>query len=107
MPAANNQFLDTFNNGGGLLSSVTLFQMIFTFKRWLEAEAYFRRRRALLGLRLTELYIICCPKKAVAFGFSGPGGGWSMPDPSRSMCKMTWIKIGRIEIDSIVVARNL
>ena len=25
-----------------------LFQMIFNFKRWLEAEAYFRRRRALL-----------------------------------------------------------
>ena len=30
-----------------------------------------------------------------------------MPDPSRSMCKMTLIKIGRIEIDSNVVGRNL
>ena len=28
--AANNQFSDNFNNGGGLLSSVLLFQMIFT-----------------------------------------------------------------------------
>ena len=46
--AANNQFSDNLNNGGGLLSSVLLFQMIFTFKLWLEAEAYFRRRRSLL-----------------------------------------------------------
>ena len=37
--AANNQFSDNFNNGGGLLSSVLLFQMVFTFKWWLEAEA--------------------------------------------------------------------
>ena len=43
--AANNQFSDNFNNGGGLLLSVVLFLMIFTFKRELEAEAYFRRRR--------------------------------------------------------------
>ena len=33
--AANYQFSDNFNNGDGLLSSVLLFQMIFTFKRWL------------------------------------------------------------------------
>ena len=45
--AANNQFLDNFNNGSGLLSGVLLFKIIFTFKRWLEAEAHFRRRRAL------------------------------------------------------------
>ena len=45
---ANNQFLDNFNNGGGQLSSVLLFKMIFTFKRWLEAEAYLCHRRALL-----------------------------------------------------------
>ena len=36
--AANNQFMDNFDNGGGLLSgvllsSVLLFQMLFTFKR--------------------------------------------------------------------------
>ena len=46
--AANNQFSDNFNNGCRLLSSMLLFQMIFNFKRWLEAEAYFRRQRALL-----------------------------------------------------------
>ena len=34
--AANNQFSDKFN---GLLSSVLFFEMIFTFKRLLEAEA--------------------------------------------------------------------
>ena len=28
-----------------------LFQMIFTLKRWLEAEAFFRRRRALLFIQ--------------------------------------------------------
>ena len=32
--AANKQFSDNFNNGGGLF-----FQKIITFKRWLEAEA--------------------------------------------------------------------
>ena len=48
--AANNQFSDNFNNGGKLLLSVLLFQMIFTFKRWLEAEAYFCRRLALFYL---------------------------------------------------------
>ena len=47
MHVANNQFSDNFNNGGGLLSIVLMFQMIFTFKRWLEADAYFPRRRAL------------------------------------------------------------
>ena len=31
--AANNQFSDNFNNGGKLLSSVLLFQMIFTYKQ--------------------------------------------------------------------------
>ena len=45
--AANNQFSDNFNNGGGLLSNVLLFQMISTFKRSLEAEAHFCRRRVL------------------------------------------------------------
>ena len=35
--AANNQFSDNFDNGGGLLSGVLLFQMIFSFKRLLEA----------------------------------------------------------------------
>ena len=44
---ANNQFSDNVNNGAGLLSSVLLSQIIFTFNRWLEAEAYFRRRRVL------------------------------------------------------------
>ena len=39
--AANNQFADKFNNGGGLLSSVLLFQMIFTFKRWLRGWGLF------------------------------------------------------------------
>ena len=51
--AANNQFSDNLNNGGGLLSSVLLFEMILTFKRWLEAEAYFRRRRALFRITYT------------------------------------------------------
>ena len=37
--AANNQFSDKFNDGGGLLSSMLFFQMIFTLKRLLEAEA--------------------------------------------------------------------
>ena len=37
-------------NDGGLLSSVLLFQMIFTFKRCIETEAYLRRRRALFIL---------------------------------------------------------
>ena len=36
-----------FNKRVGLLSNVLLFQMIFTFKRKLVAEAFFRRRRAL------------------------------------------------------------
>ena len=39
------------------MSSVLLFQMIFTFRRWLEAETYFRRRRALLNIK----YINCNP----------------------------------------------
>ena len=40
MHAADNQLPDNLNNDGGLLSSVLLFLMLFTFKRWLEAEAY-------------------------------------------------------------------
>ena len=45
--AAINQLSDNFNNGGGVISSVLLYKMIFTFKWWLEAESCFRRRTAL------------------------------------------------------------
>ena len=53
--AANNQSSDNLNNGGGLLSCVLLFQMIFTFRRWSAAEVYFRRRRALFIFSSTPL----------------------------------------------------
>ena len=61
MHVTHNQFLDNFNNGGGLLSSVLLFQMIFNFKRWLEADAYFRRRRALLDIYMRPSQSIPIP----------------------------------------------
>ena len=52
----NNQFSDKFNNTGGLLSSVLLLQIIFTFKRWLEAEALLCSRRVLLEILKMPLF---------------------------------------------------
>ena len=52
---------DDFDNRCRLLSNVLLFQMIFTFKRWSEAEASFRRRRALL---LSVMYMANCAVKS-------------------------------------------
>ena len=58
-----------------------------------------------LDQRFIASNMVCCPMDAVTFDLSGPGGGYSMPDQSSSVCRSDF-KIGGTELDSDVVGKK-